>query len=1293
MKRCNLFIAPLFFIMAISSRSAHAQAVDAQITGPPGFGARQIRVDLDSATAGYQVARRVPPGPFTIDIMIFNLPQPTTTAFLNVVFDPTVVSFVGIVPPGLLGSDPNPQAALNGNSVFIELQQGPANPCPLPGVTGSGLMARLSFNALMPDRAAGFDVTPALPWTGPPNCQTVIPPADYSMASAVMMIGDPTLSCLNVTTPADLPSVNPVLMTPDCEPALGMAQISLRSAIQVANAAPGGNHPTVRMPFPNPAIPILSPLPALNDPSGGTFIDGSTQLLGMPEVKYTGAAGLEGGTPTFELDSDNNTIKGLAIVGNMVGAGVYMSGGGNKVIGCRIGVEVSDAVNPNVNGVVIAGGAGNQVGGAGAGEGNLISGNSPGAGVMISGGSGALVQGNKIGTDSAGTGAMANSGNGIVINGGSGAVVGGLATNSQNLISGNIGSGILITAGSANTVVQKNRIGTTAAGDNPLPNGSGVRIENCPGNTIGGTAAGAMNIISGNNVGSGVEIIGQQSQNNVVIGNYIGIDVFGINALGNATAGVYIGDAPNNTIGSAMLNPANVISTNGQFGVQITGPNASNNSVIGNFIGTDNSGAASRGNGFDGVSIVDGSNNTIGGPASGERNVISGNERHGVAISGDSATLNLVRGNKIGVDVGGMTQLGNGSDGVNISGGAHDNTIGGSASSDRNQISSNVSQGVHLSGEETANNLIRANYIGVDSAGAAQLSNGQNGIFIDDASNNVIGGFLPAEGNLISGNTDNGVLISGQDSTGNILLNNLIGVTANGNAALGNVNDGVQITINARLNQIGAPNAGNVCSANGQMGVEISAAANFNAVLGNAIGTNLARTAALPNVVGVLVQGGAQSNYVGGDLSGQANVISGNDFDGVLLYGDATRFNVVRSNFIGTNAAAEVALPNGTGIVSGDGVAIDARASENTVRENVIVANVGFGVRIRKSFTDSNEIILNNIGMPGLPNQAGGVLIEQGAKNNGVGENIIDGNYAQGVLLDGLGTEGNVVAGNSIVANKGVGVMINNEATINFVGIIGSGPSDGNGIANNGGDGVLLLSQGNFVLANTIFENGGDGVRVSFAANKLSRNLMHDNVLLGIDLTPQDGVSPNDPGDPDGGGNLGQNFPVLTSAAPGRSGTSISGSLNSAPSTNYTLEFFFSPDCDPSGYGEGEDYLGSSTVFTDANGNVTFALTVSGRVTQAGDVTATATDPLGNTSEFSPCMLVGPPPPSCSADIAPPGGNGVVNVDDLLLVINSWGMCPVALGSCPADIAPPGGNGMVNVDDLLLVINSWGPCP
>lgn len=71
----------------------------------------------------------------------------------------------------------------------------------------------------------------------------------------------------------------------------------------------------------------------------------------------------------------------------------------------------------------------------------------------------------------------------------------------------------------------------------------------------------------------------------------------------------------------------------------------------------------------------------------------------------------------------------------------------------------------------------------------------------------------------------------------------------------------------------------------------------------------------------------------------------------------------------------------------------------------------------------------------------------------------------------------------------------------------------------------------------------------------------------------------------------------------------------------------------------------------------------------------------------------GEPIQICPPDLAPPGGDGLVNVQDMLAVINAWGACPVPPAFCPADIAPPGGNGSVNVQDMLAVINAWGACP
>jgi hypothetical protein len=161
---------------------------------------------------------------------------------------------------------------------------------------------------------------------------------------------------------------------------------------------------------------------------------------------------------------------------------------------------------------------------------------------------------------------------------------------------------------------------------------------------------------------------------------------------------------------------------------------------------------------------------------------------------------------------------------------------------------------------------------------------------------------------------------------------------------------------------------------------------------------------------------------------------------------------------------------------------------------------------------------------------------------------------------------------------------------------------------------------------NVIAGNLSVGVRIfglSTMNNSVLSNSIHDNGGLGIDLG-DDSVSPNDPGDMDDGPNLLQNFPVLSSAVSTGGTTTISGTLNSLPQTAFRIEFFSNEACDPSGFGEGASPLGSADVTTDPAGNASFTLPASLAPRQL--VTATATDPDGNTSEFSPCQaeVVGP---------------------------------------------------------------------
>ena len=176
--------------------------------------------------------------------------------------------------------------------------------------------------------------------------------------------------------------------------------------------------------------------------------------------------------------------------------------------------------------------------------------------------------------------------------------------------------------------------------------------------------------------------------------------------------------------------------------------------------------------------------------------------------------------------------------------------------------------------------------------------------------------------------------------------------------------------------------------------------------------------------------------------------------------------------------------------------------------------------------------------------------------------------------------------------------------------------------------------------ANVISFNNGTGVRVTGGAVQIRFNKIFANGhprstinALGIDLAAA-GVTPNDPGDTDTGPNNLQNFPELTSVAAVAGGTRIEGTLstlNSTPEKTFLVDFYSNvagtlrfngnpyPACDASGYGEGETYLGTTSVTIDASGTRSFSYTIFTSLAAGAVVTATATDPDGNTSEFSAC--------------------------------------------------------------------------
>jgi CSLREA domain-containing protein len=471
-------------------------------------------------------------------------------------------------------------------------------------------------------------------------------------------------------------------------------------------------------------------------------------------------------------------------------------------------------------------------------------------------------------------------------------------------------------------------------------------------------------------------------------------------------------------------------------------------------------------------------------------NVISGlaiNQfSYGVAISGPSATGNSIRGNNIGTDSTGMTALANDGAGVWLSAAGAGNTIGGTVPADRNVISGN-GDGVYVTGE-TSGSTISGNYIGVTADGSTALGNSGSGIHIrGDANLNTIGGSASGAGNIISGNAGDGITINGQTVEfphDNTIENNWIGIDITGAVAFPNVGSGVQIVNGAYSNVIG-PN--NVISGNSQYGINIwSAGTNGNGIKGNLIGTDTTGTSAIPNEAfggGINIQGEAQGTVIGGDTPAERNLISGNTGYGIRVTGSGTDYTVISGNYIGLDLTGTSALLNGL-----EGVYIVNSAANTTIggdtigERNVIVAD---NAPIKLDAGANNTTVSGNFLGTDITGKVGfatgtGVSISGGAHHNMIGgptvgeRNVISGNGGRGLNIYGLGTDHNQVRSNFIgvdvtginpLGNPSDGIRIWASAQDNTIG-------PGNIIANNGSQGIYIYgvdTDRNFITQNSIY--------------------------------------------------------------------------------------------------------------------------------------------------------------------------------------------------------------------------------
>ncbi len=393
-----------------------------------------------------------------------------------------------------------------------------------------------------------------------------------------------------------------------------------------------------------------------------------------------------------------------------------------------------------------------------------------------------------------------------------------------------VGLAIGVLAPGSNNLVDGNFIGTDADGTTALGNAEAeVGIFNGNSNLIGGILPSARNLISGQTFSPGV-IVTNPAHSNSIQGNYIGTDRSGTTDLPNAS-GIVIVDSISNFIGGAEAGAGNLISGNSFNGVELLGAVAGS-SVQGNLIGTNATGVSPLPNLIRGV-FVEGSGSQIGGTEAGTRNVISANGVNGVLLT-NGAAGNSVLGNFIGTDMTGTLGLRNGSNGVAITA-ASDNTVGDTTAGARNIISANQ-VGV-LIDDGSTDNVVQGNFIGTDASGTVDLGPGDiEGVKIDHADDNLIGGSVPGAGNLVSGNSV-GIRI-GLLAKSNSIQGNLIGTDVTGSGPLPN-NAGILLFDSVTDTTIGGPvGAGNTIAFNGG-GVAIDSSCSGNQIYGNSIFRNV----------------------------------------------------------------------------------------------------------------------------------------------------------------------------------------------------------------------------------------------------------------------------------------------------------------------------------------------------------------------------------------------------------------------------------------------------------------------
>jgi uncharacterized repeat protein (TIGR01451 family) len=645
--------------------------------------------------------------------------------------------------------------------------------------------------------------------------------------------------------------------------------------------------------------------------------------------------------------------------------------------------------------------------------------------------------------------------------------------------------------------------------------------------------------------------------------------------------------------------------------------------------------------------------------------IINSFSSHGIFISGTpppGGGGHIITANYIGTDSSGKVDKGNGGDGIYI-----DNTpgerIGGDKLEEMNIISANKGYGIVIHGADplvdfqpngARNIVIAGNFIGLDASGNLLLPNLQGGVLNNNAPDNRIGADSPGRGNKVAG-VRNGITVRGNLSEGVSILGNFIGKDGTGLKFTAGIftRSGRALSVKANfLENIDSVGMDIYLDANGSYDIlhnkvngTVKIGTKFTFGPGRVIDINYNNNLHRTNSTGLVIDESVNStiNWL---VTGDTAINGGTGGNVIFRAAGKKHFETNRWEAnaglglkyafdlaAGVNATfildGNVSVRNGLGGFEGD-VKLSAQSafthsmfnlvgSENGKDGYKLALKATAGATSTVTFSGESDFSLNGGFGVAITGDKVVLDIARFSFEKSSARRNVDGAFYLFDVKFGFS-----ITGNEITGNQGPAITLDGEAFAHI---------DSNNISGNG-PAILIKQLATASINDNAITDNTKGIVISGVSTGtlISNNSIFNNSGPGIDLG-DDGITPNHPGGRIPGPNFFQNYPVLTAVNSSGGNTAINGSLNSAANTTYKVEFFSNSSCDPSGFGEGQRFLGSIMVTTDASGNADFSTLLTGiTVTNGFAITSTATDPGNNTSEFSKCIISGGP--VLAADLA-----------------------------------------------------------